>query len=180
MSVPYSPLVNSNASGVLVIPTEHYLASLRNYLVAAAAHEEAIPWDPDCTSNDAVLRDSIANLARGKWAPVDSDAASSTHYFWYIIDDEIRGRCALRTEIRGSFGESHGNIGYDVHADFRGQGIATEMLRSLLDKARSLGMTHVLITCDISNVASRRVIEKCGGVMRDTFEETYLRFDVNL
>ena len=39
------------------------------------------------------------------------------------------------------------------------------MLALGLDKARQLGLTRVLITCDPENIASVRVIEKNGGVL---------------
>lgn len=44
------------------------------------------------------------------------------------------------------------------------------MLRIALPWAIELGLERVLITCDESNVASIRVIEKNGGVLSDTRE----------
>ena len=37
------------------------------------------------------------------------------------------------------------------------------MLKLALEKARDLGITKALLTCDKSNVASARVIRKNGG-----------------
>ena len=34
-----------------------------------------------------------------------------------------------------------------------------------LNEARKLGLTQVLLTCDVNNSASARVIEKNGGVL---------------
>jgi predicted acetyltransferase len=42
------------------------------------------------------------------------------------------------------------------------------MLRQALPAARALGLTAVLLTCDDTNVASIRVIEKNGGALRET------------
>jgi predicted acetyltransferase len=42
------------------------------------------------------------------------------------------------------------------------------MLRLALPLARQRGLDLVLITCDEDNTASRRVIEKCGGVLDGT------------
>jgi predicted acetyltransferase len=41
------------------------------------------------------------------------------------------------------------------------------MLRAALPIARDLGITIALITCDLDNVGSRRVIETNGGVLED-------------
>jgi predicted acetyltransferase len=41
------------------------------------------------------------------------------------------------------------------------------MLRLALPVARTLGITRVLLTCDVGNVASRKVIEANGGRIED-------------
>ncbi len=64
-----------------------------------------------------------------------------------------------------------GHIGYSVPPNCRGRGYATEMLRLLLDMAFNRGRSDVLLTCDTDNAASRRVIEKCGGM----FDGLYMR-----
>lgn len=42
------------------------------------------------------------------------------------------------------------------------------MLRQALPVARSLGLREVLLTCDDTNAASIRVIERNGGSLRET------------
>jgi len=37
----------------------------------------------------------------------------------------------------------------------------------VLPKARALGLDRVLVTCDDTNLASARTIEKAGGVLED-------------
>ena len=37
------------------------------------------------------------------------------------------------------------------------------------DRARALGLTRVLVTCDVDNVGSRRVIEVNGGELEGEF-----------
>jgi predicted acetyltransferase len=41
------------------------------------------------------------------------------------------------------------------------------MLRAALPIANELGIDPVLVTCDVENLASRRVIEANGGVLED-------------
>jgi predicted acetyltransferase len=57
-----------------------------------------------------------------------------------------------------------GHVGYAVVPAKRGQGVAKAALRLLLPILRETGLARVLVTCDETNTASRRVIEANGGV----------------
>ena len=72
-------------------------------------------------------------------------------------------RNSVHHELNDALGASGGHIGYDTVPSFRGRGVATEMWRQALPLARSLGLTEVLFTCDDTNAASIRVIERNGG-----------------
>ena len=50
----------------------------------------------------------------------------------------------------------------------RRRGYATEILRQSLIVIRSHGVDAVRLSCDIDNVGSATVIERCGGVLIDT------------
>lgn len=41
------------------------------------------------------------------------------------------------------------------------------MLAAALPRAQRLGISPALITCDTASIASRKVIEHCGGVLED-------------
>ncbi|GAA4679446.1 GNAT family N-acetyltransferase [Streptomyces chumphonensis] len=87
---------------------------------------------------------------------------------WWWVDGEVYlGRLALRHALNQRLLEWGGHIGYDVRPSARRRGHATAMLRAALPHAAELGIDPVLITCDHDNVASRRVIERCGGVFED-------------
>jgi predicted acetyltransferase len=60
-----------------------------------------------------------------------------------------------------------GHIGYDVRPSARRRGHATAMLRQALPWCIELGIDPVLVTCDVDNVASRKVIENGGGMFED-------------
>jgi predicted acetyltransferase len=81
--------------------------------------------------------------------------------------DEIVGRVSVRHRLNEHLLRVGGHIGYGVLPEYRGQGIATRLLRRGLEEARALGIGRVLVTCDDTNAASARVIEKCGGVLED-------------
>jgi predicted acetyltransferase len=86
---------------------------------------------------------------------------------WYVSGAEYLGRLAIRHRLNAFLLEEGGHIGYDVRPTARRKGYATAMLREVLPIARSLGITQTLVTCDVDNVASRKVIEAAGGVFED-------------
>lgn len=74
-------------------------------------------------------------------------------------DDEVVGSCGLHRRI----GPGGLEIGYWVHADHVGRGIATTASHALTDLAFTVdGIEVVEIRHDVTNAASRRVPEKLG------------------
>jgi predicted acetyltransferase len=87
---------------------------------------------------------------------------------WWVDGLEYLGRIQLRYELNDFLLEQGGHIGYDVAPEHRRRGHATAMLRAFLPVAAvQFRLTQVLITCDHDNVASRKVIEACGGQFED-------------
>lgn len=86
---------------------------------------------------------------------------------WYVEGDEYLGRVGIRHHLTPSLLQEGGHIGYDVRKSARRRGYATQMLRSALVVAAGLGIESALVTCDTDNVASRKVIERNGGVLED-------------
>ena len=80
----------------------------------------------------------------------------------------IVGRTSIRHRLNAELAVVGGHIGYCVLPAHRGRGHATEILRQSLPVARRHGVTRVLLTCDETNLASRKVIEHCGGVVEGT------------
>lgn len=68
------------------------------------------------------------------------------------------GTCCLGTE--GPEGEW--GFGYDVVKDLWGNGYATEMAKAMIKFAYSLGVRDFYCTVATDNIASCRVMEKCG------------------
>lgn len=86
---------------------------------------------------------------------------------WYVEGEEYLGRLAIRHTLTEWLRDYGGHIGYDVRPTARRLGHATAMLREALPVARELGVGPVLITCDVDNTGSRKVIQACGGVLED-------------
>jgi predicted acetyltransferase len=93
----------------------------------------------------------------------------ATH-LWLMDGDEYLARIAIRHRLTDRLRQAGGHIGYDVRPSARRRGHATTMVREALGVARSLGITAALLTCDIDNLASRKVIERNGGVRQDQYE----------
>lgn len=81
----------------------------------------------------------------------------------------IVGRLSLRHDLTDFLRRIGGHIGFGVLPEHRGHGYATTALRQALRLAAGLSLRKVLLTCDEPNLASRRIIEKCGGVYADTY-----------
>lgn len=62
-----------------------------------------------------------------------------------------------------------GHVGYTILPAFAGHGYATAALAAMLVVAHEAGLPEITITCDATNHASRRIIEKNGGRLIETF-----------
>lgn len=87
---------------------------------------------------------------------------------WLKDQDRFIGTIRIRHELTAALKEFGGHIGYEVRPTERKKGYATKMLGLGLQKAKELGLKEVLITCDETNTASRKVIEANGGVFQGT------------
>ena len=92
-----------------------------------------------------------------------------------VNNERVIGRVSIRHELNDFLRRQGGHIGYCVLPDFRGQGIATKLLHRGIEVARSHGNEELLVTCNVNNLASARVIEKCGGVLAEVDESMSLK-----
>lgn len=94
------------------------------------------------------------------------------HYFWLVEEEEgyFIGETAIRHRLNEALLLRGGHIGYCVRYQEWGKGYATEMLRLAQEEARKLGITKALVTCNDTNLASARVIEKNGFTLEDKVE----------
>ena len=91
----------------------------------------------------------------------------STYLCLRMLDDRLIGMVNIRHRLNDFLLNFGGHVGYSVHPAHRGQGYGKQQLRLALDKCRDLGLSRVLLTCNESNEASRRVIRANGGVLED-------------
>lgn len=89
--------------------------------------------------------------------------------FWLIDNDEFIGNLSLRHWLTEHLLNVGGHIGYIIAPQYRQQGYGTEILRLGLLEAKKLGINKVLVTCDNTNLASAKIIEKNGGVFENEY-----------
>jgi predicted acetyltransferase len=104
--------------------------------------------------------------------------------WWAIVEGEVVGRISLRLELNDFLKKAGGHIGYIVRSNYRGLGIATKMLETVLKDESSIEIGKLLLTCDVSNIASEKTIVKNGGVYEGVVElcgrEDKKRFWINM
>ena len=90
-------------------------------------------------------------------------------YLVAVVDGEIIGRVSIRHQLNDFPKLYGGHVGYAVVPSKRKKGYATEILRQALALCADLGLKKIMISCDVGNKASKKVIERNGGVYeRDT------------
>jgi predicted acetyltransferase len=86
---------------------------------------------------------------------------------WWVADAGYLGRVQIRHRLTPWLLEAGGHIGYDMRPSARRRGHATALLAAALPVAARLGIDPALLTVDVDNAGSRRVIETNGGVLED-------------
>ncbi|XVU24782.1 GNAT family N-acetyltransferase [Actinoplanes sp. CA-054009] len=124
-------------------------------------------------SDPAVFRDFVDGLRAQALEETPRPASFvPTTVLWWLEGADYLGRLNIRQRLApGVAGQRNGHIGYDVRPSARRRGHATAMLAAALPIAASLGLAEVLVTCDAGNEASRRTIERNGGVAAEPIGE---------
>ena len=105
--------------------------------------------------------------------------------FWLIDNREFIGRASVRHSLNENLTRVGGHVGYEIRPAMRGRGYGKLILRMALLKAKDLGLERALVTCDSTNIASRKIIEASGGALENEFSQgdgkpSKLRFWIEL
>ncbi|MDH5917488.1 GNAT family N-acetyltransferase [Vibrio splendidus] len=112
--------------------------------------------------SDAYLERRIA-YSKGGGLPEGWTPAST--YFCFE-SGRILGVIRVRHGTSPYIHDDIGHIGYETLPQARGRGIASHMLSWV---QRHVLSESAIITCERGNIASQKVIEKCGGRFLNTF-----------
>jgi len=90
--------------------------------------------------------------------------------YWLIDNGEFIGRVSLRHTLTESLLKEGGHVGYDIRPSKRNKGYGKRILELALQKAKEQGIHKVLVTCDETNIASKKIIEANGGIFENAIE----------
>jgi predicted acetyltransferase len=121
--------------------------------------------DVDTAAGFAAWVDRLIRASDNR-IPAGEGRVHATHW-WVVEDDTYLGAISLRHALNDFLQRAGGHIGYGIRPSARGRGLAAWALQAVLPEARALGIDRVLVTCDDTNLASARTIEKSGGVLED-------------
>jgi predicted acetyltransferase len=155
------PLAHSPA---LVPPTVRCRASFVSALVEFHANDELLELDESLLIDRPVF-DVYVNALHDAARPETPRPGGMVPYtmFWYADRADFVGMLRIRHHLTDELRTTGGHIGYRVRPSMRNAGHATRMLALALPFAHALGIDPLLLACDESNIASRKVIEKNGG-----------------
>lgn len=164
--------------GLLAAPSlavhASFLAALREYH-AEGLHQEV---DAEKLAAPAAFLAWVEEMRlAGVNGTADCERDRVPHrLLWWVDGDRYLGRVRINLVLNDELREFGGHIGYDVRPSARGQGHATALLRAALRLANGWGVNPTLLTCAPENTASRRVIERNGGMFQDVSSAGRLRF----
>jgi predicted acetyltransferase len=152
---------------VLVEPSLTYKDAC---LDAVREFHEAGEYSIDAEQLGGMFEDLLARLAAAK-DPANAPPGELPYEdFWLMENDEWIGKLTLRTTINARYLHAGGHIGYEIRPSKRRRGYGTILLRMGLELARKRGLQRVLLTCDETNLGSRKVIENNGGQLENSVE----------
>jgi predicted acetyltransferase len=154
-----------------------FLATLAEFRAAGPLTDWAARIDHEAVRSPEGFAAYIDSL-HGRRAP-SSDAPDGpvpeSSLFW-AEGDEFLGRVSIRHRLNARLEVMGGHIGYVIRPGAQGRGYATALLLATLPVAYALGIDDALLTTSPDNLASRRVIEKCGGrLVGEVPEHCYYR-----
>ncbi|MFC4111724.1 GNAT family N-acetyltransferase [Nonomuraea zeae] len=148
---------------------ESFLAGVAEF---RSDRDYPVPWfvkdvDPQALEDSRAFEAYVARVLGERTQDGVRSGFVPMTTLWWADGDQFLGRLAIRHQLTPELMELGGHIGYDVRPSARRRGHATAMLAAALPIALKLGISQALVMCDLTNAASRRVIETNGGQLLD-------------
>jgi len=120
---------------------------------------------------DSMTREEFPKYLEGKYnedlgVDLKNGRVPQTTY-WLYVDGIPCGMILIRRRINESLLKRGGHIGYYIKKDHRRKGYGKKMLSLCLDFLRKEGLERVLITCNVDNVGSQKIIEGNNGILEN-------------
>ena len=101
---------------------------------------------------------------------LDGWRVSQTTFFLYVNGIPV-GIGSVRHFLTDALREVGGHIGYCISPKYRHKGYGKEILKRLIVEARKLGIKDILVTTNLDNYASQKVVLANGGIEKDRSKE---------
>lgn len=101
---------------------------------------------------------------------LDGWRVPETTFFLYVDDTPV-GMGSIRHFLTDALKEVGGHIGYFISPKYRQKGYGIEILKRLIVEARKLGIKDILVTTNLDNYISQKVIIANGGKETDRSNE---------
>lgn len=109
------------------------------------------------------LTDYLAYLKKLSIGEGNKGSVPQTTY-WLVEENYYVGEIQIRHIPSGKIPN---HIYYDIAPRERGKGYGKLILKLGLEKAKELGLDKVVLVCSQNNIASSKIIEANGGVLRE-------------
>ena len=160
---------------VLVSPTKEYEKEAFEYI------QEFLDYDSEINGTGGLNRyhnydEWLLKLEKDlDFQNIPEDKVPANTYFLVRKpDNKIIGMINIRHRLNEFLLNQGGHIGYSIRPTEREKGYGTLILKLGLEKCKELNLKEVLITCDKTNIASAKVIQKNNGVLdNEIYSETY-------
>ncbi len=118
------------------------------------------------------LKDNFSEYVTQKLAEANCESLPEGYVphtlLWLVDGTEYIGRVDIRHALTDQLRAEGGHIGYDIRPSQRRKGYGKTALMLGLKKAKELGLQEVLVTCDIGNAPSNKIIQANGGTLIDS------------
>ncbi|KQL33883.1 acetyltransferase [Bacillus sp. FJAT-25509] len=134
------------------------------------------PWGPNTESETKEFVQTILG---------DMKQINRTRFAFAIIEKESGELIgSIEFNIRDEINQI-GEIGYIIHPNYWGMGFASEATKEVISFGfKNFKLHRIFATCDVRNIASAKVLEKCGLnlegkmredlLLRDGWRDTFL------
>ena len=121
--------------------------------------------------------DKIKELDNASNGILDNPAFVPYTCYVFIKENKIVGVGSVRHYLNEYLEKFGGHIGYSIRPTERKKGYGSKALELLINQAKEMNIEKILITCNINNIGSKKVIENNNGKFINQIDET-LGFEI--
>lgn len=150
----------------LLLPNKKYKQSYQNLLMSAQKEGNYKELGNALIKENETFDDMLRRIENKRIGKSLNSRDVPATIFWIISNNEVVGTIDLRHKLNKDYFERLGHIAYYIKPEERNKGYATKALSLALKKYYNKHIDRILIACFSDNVASSKVIEKNGGILK--------------